>query len=331
MSAELEVARLVATLSSLGGVESSIEFRAGTILLSTDLSSSARPWTVVCGGNTVAATWSQGITPYDGAPCVLALITVDNKSTYHVMYVANSQPAVSGVATVTAFSAGAATCTVSQNGNTYTVQRAASYTPTVGDTVVVQTIAGQSYVFQPLTVYVQPTPTQSTAPAPPPSAPTTGNSPIPAGDSGTFTPAYGVWNSYYGQDLAQGDGYVPESEGYWFYNGGTLGLASKTTLTRIGFWIPPRMQAGAYNNTQTLHIYTHNASYKGGGEPSRVDGPFDVAIPPYFGGGWVNLPTSFAGTLKAGGGIAIAGDPYIVMQGVGRNGQSGALSVDWSM
>ena len=326
----LETARLADTLSSLGQ-GNNVEFRPGTVRLTTaQVSGGAQSWFVQCGGKTVDATWNNDLSPWDGAPCVLALITVEKKTTFHVIYIAAAHPQAAGVGTVTGFTAGQPTCTVSLYGNSYTVQRASSYTPTVGDTVVVQTIAGQMYVFAPLTVYTPPPPPTPPAPPPPPAAATTGTSTIPAGDSATWSNGYN-WNSYYGQDVFQGNQYVPMSSGYWFYNGGTSGLASKTSITAIRFWCPPRKQAGSYNNTLNAHFYAHTSSYRPGGQPTNVVGPFDIAIPPYFGGGWVNLPLSFAATLQGGGGISIAGDPYMGFVGVGGNGNSGALSVDWSM
>lgn len=324
-SAEVEVGRLASTLAGIAVTGASVELRVGQIRYDAP----TQTFYVTSGGTKVTAVWNPDIIPYDGANCVLLLATTGNVSTYFVAFLAGSAAAPGATGKVTAFSAGQPTCTVQVGTISYTAQRAASYTPTVGDVALLTFAAGQVYAIAPLTVYTPAIIPPAAGTAPPPPAPVTGNSTIPCQDSGTWTDGYN-WNSYFGQNTYSGSGYVPRSTGAYFYNGGTLGLADKTTLTAIRFYLGPRRSSGNYNQAATVHFYTHNAQSRGGGEPTRIDGPFDVSIPAGWGGDWITLPGSFAATLKAGGGVSLAGDPYVGFTGVGENGNAGALSIDWS-
>jgi hypothetical protein len=192
---------------------------------------------------------------------------------------------------------------------------------------ICQEVAGILYAILPLTIYVPPAPPPAPPPPPPPPPPQTGTSTVAAADSGTWTAAIGGWNSYFHQNVYSGSGYVPPSTGAWFYNGGTSAFSGKKILG-AQFFLPARRQAGSYNSVVTIHLYAHGSSYRGG-EPTRY-AEYDVTVPPYFGGGWINLPSSFFAVLFGGGGISIAGDPYVGFTGVGENGNSGALSVNWS-
>lgn len=324
-SAEVELGRLASTLAGIAVAGASVELRVGQIRYDTP----SKTFYVTSGGNPVTAVWNQNIVPYDGANCALLLATTGNVSTYFVAFLTDAVPTPGASGKVTAFTAGQPTCTVQIGNNTYTAQRAASYTPTVNDIAILTFAGGALYAVAPLSVYTPPVVPPATGTAPPPPPLVNGNSNITCQDSGTWTDGYN-WNSYFGQNTYSGSGYVPRSTASWFYNGGTLGLADKTNINAIRFWLGPRRNGGNYNVAATVHFYAHNAQSRGGGEPTRVVGPFDVTIPAGWGGDWVALPTSFAATLKAGGGVSLAGDPYVGFTGVGENGNAGALSIDWS-
>lgn len=322
----VEIGRMAATIAGVAQQGSDVQMRVGQIHYDT----TNLVFYVTSGGQPVNAVWNQALVPYDGANCVLLLASQGNNvGTYFVAFITDSVPNPGITAKVTAFTAGQPTCTVKIGNTSYTAQRAASYTPTVGDVAIVFFAAGTAYAVAPLSVYTPPLTTLPAATQPPPGKSGSGNSLITCQDSGTWTDTYN-WNSYFGQNTYSGSGYVPRSTGSWFYNGGTLGLADKTTINAIRFFLGPRRNGGAYNSAATVHFYTHNAVSRGAGEPTRIDGPFDVSIPAGWGGDWVALPGSFAATLKAGGGISIAGDPYVGFTGVGENGNAGALSIDWS-
>lgn len=324
--ASLETSRMVGTLSDMAKAGAQVEFRSGIIFQTTD--PAPDQWVVSSGGITVSAIWNNNLIPYDGAQCVLAMAKTGTTSVYYVLCITDAIPSLSGPATVTAFTGGSATCTVSQNGTTYTAHRLASYTPTVNDVCLILDMGGDLYAVGSLTVYTPP-PKATTKPPPPPPVRRTGTSLYTATDSGTWTSAYGGWNSYFGQNVYSGSGYVPPSTGSWFYSGHTKGVAGKT-ITSIQFYLPPRRNAGAYNSTATVHFYAHNRATRSGSEPTRVAGPYNLNVRAHWGGGYISLPGSFASALQAGGGISIAGDPYVGFTGVGGLGSSGALRIGWS-
>jgi hypothetical protein len=322
-SAEVETARLVRTLAGITG-GASVQLRPGQICYDA----AAQSFYVMSGGTRVTAIWNQGIVPYDGANCVLLLATESGSSIYFVAFITDAGPTPGPAGTVTAFTAGTSTCTVQVGAATYTAQRVASYTPAVGDTALLTFAGGNIYATCALSVYTPP-PVAIVTTAAPPAVKITGTSNIPCQDSATWTDGYN-WNSYFGQNTYSGSGYVPRSTAAWFYNGGTNGLADKTNIGAIRFYLAARRNSGAYNSTATVHFYAHNAQSRGAGEPARVAGPYDLNVAAGWGGGWVTLPQSFAAALQAGGGVSLAGDPYVGFTGVGENGNAGALSIDWS-
>jgi hypothetical protein len=106
------------------------------------------------------------------------------------------------------------------------------------------------------------------------------------------------------------------------------------TITRIRFRVPQRRTVGSYNSALTLHLYAHTSAGRPGGDVTRVAGPTDTTIPagwnPSPGDGFIDLPTSIASTLIAGGGISISGDPYLSFIGKPADPASGQLLIDWS-
>jgi hypothetical protein len=292
---------------------------------------SSNRWLVFSGGVPVEATWNPDLIPEDGGKCLLLLASEDNKSQYFVICRLGPSSSPGPTARVSAFTGGQPTLTIeADDGTSYTAIRASGYTPVVNDRAILTYGRGNIYAVGAQAVYTPPyvPPAEVPIVAPPP-PPARGTSNIPCQDSATWTYSYGKWNDYYKQNVYTGSGYAPSCSGSWWYNGGTWGLGDKPNITRIQFWLPPRRAAGGHA-TANLPIYAHDQAYRGSAEPARVAGPHNVAVPYGWGGGWIDLPLSFAGPLKGGGGISIAGDPYQGYTGVAEHGNSGALSVDWS-
>jgi hypothetical protein len=106
------------------------------------------------------------------------------------------------------------------------------------------------------------------------------------------------------------------------------------TITRVRFRVPQRRTVGSYNSALTLHLYAHTSPGRPGGDVTRVSGPTDWSVPagwnPSPGDGFIDLPTSIASTLIAGGGISISGDPYLSFVGKPSDPASGQLLIDWN-
>lgn len=233
-------------------------------------------------------------------------------------------------ATVTAAPGGSDTITVSAGSAEYVVTFLSTYTPTVGDSVRLLWQGGEGTVLAKVGL----TPSVVVAPpatAPPPGAATTGALPVVASDSATYSVGYG-WNSYYGQNLYQGDGSgwgaPADNRGSWFYGAGAAQLAG-ATVTGVQFRLPARKSGGASSSAATAHIYLHGSATRPGGDVTRIDGPFDVSVAPGFGGGYITLPTGWGGVLAAGGGISITGSPYMGFKGRSEDPASGQLQLAW--
>lgn len=205
---------------------------------------------------------------------------------------------------------------------------AKTYTP--GDIVALDWKGGTITALFVVTDYVPPAVDIPATTAPPP-ANNSGELAAFATDSGTWVPSLGYWNVWAAknQNVYTGSygGYT--MFGSWFFNGATRQLAG-AAITRVRFRVPKRFSVGAYNSTGTLHIYVHTNDTRPGGDVARVTGPYDIAIPPNFQGGFVDIPTAAGDQLKNGGGISIAGDPYMGVQGKAEDPASGQLLIGWA-
>lgn len=294
---------------------------AGTMMLN------GSTWEVYVGGKSLPAVWLQSIYPEHGAACLVAITRVSGQATAWVLGGSGAMPVPNHVVTVTVVPSGGTTATVTANGVSYTAYRLTSYTPAVGDKSLAVWMEGTPFLVGALTPAATGDVT-ATAPAPAPAPKVSGSSSFPIRDSGTWTQGYN-WNGYYGPHTYSGSGYVPPSSGNWFYGGATKALADKTNIDRVRFYLGSRRQAGSYNSTVTVHFYVHNANVRGSGEPARISGPFNINVAPYWGGGWIDLPVSVGTTLKSGGGISIAGDPYVGFTAGAAQPAAGTLYVNW--
>ncbi len=300
------------------------EFKAGRVELT------GSTWRVTMGTSPVQAIWLEHVVPRENAPCLLALATLPGGQTTAWVLGMTQQDAMPGNSgKVLVATGGSATITVEVNGVSQTATIVGPYAPVVNDTTLLERRAGTLYAVGKVGATV---PVQQSAPppqAPPPPPIQTGTSEFRSQDSGVHTPAVGGWNGYYGQNVYSGSGYVPPSTGHWFYHGATRGLADKTNLGEVRFYLGARQRAGNYNAAATVHFYRHDNDARAG-EPNRTHGPHDISIPAGWGGGWVTLPQSFGVALKGGGGISIAGDPYVGFASGAASPLSGTLSIDWS-
>lgn len=235
-----------------------------------------------------------------------------------------------GQGTVLTVPASSPTITVTgSDGLVYTATFVASYTPVVGDPVILSWNAATPSVVGKITTTAAPPPPPPPV-QPPPTAPTVGSTPYPAAASDTYWPA-GGWGSWAGggSHVYQGSYGSGQVYGAWFYAGSTAQLAGKN-ITRIRLKLGSRRATGASSSPVTVHVYAHTSANKPGGDVSRTVGPYDITAQPGQGITEYDLPLSFAAVLLAGGGISIAGDPYAGFTGRNSQPESGLLTLDWS-
>ena len=205
--------------------------------------------------------------------------------------------------------------------------------PSVGDLVRLDWQSSTPWIW-PSTAAVVPPPTDPTPPPPtpdpPPPPPQTGSSPFAAVDSGSWQVG-GSW-SFMGKRVAQYRyGSAPENRGAWFYGTGPTQLTGRT-ITRAQVRIPQRQRVGDYNSGATLHLYLISNTGRPTGDVTRTNGPVDIGLGPAgSGNGFVDVPAIWGQTLADhGGGIGIAGSPYIVLNGIDVDPSSGQLVLDWT-
>lgn len=173
--------------------------------------------------------------------------------------------------------------------------------------------------------------TPEAPPPPPPPTAATGEVSLITTASDTYgVGGWGRWATSQGggEDVYSGTWGGYTVTGAWFYGAPRPELQGKT-ITRIRWRRPGRMNVGG-SGSATIHVYAHNSGARPGGDVSRVAGPFDISVPQGAGPGWHDLSLSFAPTLVAGGGISIAGDPYVAFNSRLDDPEAGQLLMSWS-
>ena len=287
---------------------------------------------VMIGGLSQPAAWPSGVYAGRGEPVFVAQLVRRDAPAQNVVLgrVGGDGPRE---ATVTTVPGGSDTITVTANSVDYVATFLAAYTPTVGDRVRLfwqgrdVTVVGK--------VGLTPAPATTAGTTAPPSPKSAGTFSAPAIDSATYWSG-GGWDSIrpYGGIVGQGTIYGTTNviTGAWFY-GNTMAELAGATITRVRFRVPQRRSVGSLNSALTLHLYAHTSPGRPGGDVSRVSGPTDWSVPagwnPGPGDGFIDLPTTIASTLIAGGGVSISGDPYLSFVGKPSDSASGQLLVDW--
>lgn len=286
---------------------------------------------VTVEGVPMAAAWLDGLVLSPGDTVVVATMRArEGQSSALVLGKSHNKPRP-GEGQVTEVPASSPTISVSADGETYSARFLATYTPVVGDNVMLLWQGSMPVVLGEVGVVPAPPPPDVPEPTPdaPPEPKESGVESYPSTDTGTFDVGNGVWSRYYGSHIMQGTSSGYTSQGTWFYGNAPTTLSGRT-ITRFRFKIPSRRHAGNYNSSLTLHFYLHNHRTRAGAPP-RVAGPHDVSIPPRYAGGWVDLPVGWGQAIAdSGGGISIYGDPYGGVTGRYEDPSSGQLELHWT-
>jgi hypothetical protein len=217
-------------------------------------------------------------------------------------------------------------------GVTYNLPFLDSYSPTVADDVAVYWPPDGSggVVLGKLGSTPAPAPVPASVapvvPVAPPSVSSSGLTTFPASDTSQFRG--GRWGAAGDSNLYQGDYGYGDSKGAWFYGTGpTAALTGATVLSckiRVG-----RKSGGSYS-PQTVHLYLHDSRSRPAGDVNRTAGPTDAV----FSIGetrWVDMPAAWGQTIvDTGGGVGISGSPYVVLNGLSVDPESGLLAIEWS-
>lgn len=290
-------------------------------------------WANVRGG-LLMARWIRSVQPMQGAKIIVDIMS-DGKglATALVVGVYGDQPAPS-TGSVLAVGTDQIVFTGDDGGNYTTgffLGPISSYAP--GNPVKLMWADSVPTI---LGVIAAITPPPASDPLPPPVA-------VPVVQSGqetlicTASDTWGVggWGRWAGstgggEQVYSGTWGGQTLTGSWFY-GAPLPVLQGKTITRVQFRVPARLDsAGAYNSAATMHVYAHTSQYRPAGDVGRSVGPSDVVLAAHQQPAWVDLPTSFGAAIAAGGGISIAGDPYIGLVGRRQDPDSGKLLIDWS-
>ena len=288
-------------------------------------------WWANIAGNLVEARWANPITLTQGGKIVVDLTdngTGQSSALVVCGYTDQPRPGTGSVLSV-----GTSTIVVSgDDGSVLTTDRfvGVSYSP--GDPVLLLWDATDSPTVVGKIPVVAPPPRPMLPPSPPAPRPATGTARAAAGKTNTWW-GPGGWGSYSGsqqggEQLYSGNYGSGPVTGSWFYGAAFTNLGNRQ-IAEIRFRLPQRLNIGA-SGSATVHLYAHTSKYQPGGDVNRTVGPFDVTVTKSQGAHWITLPLSFAPVLKAGGGISIAGDPYVGFDGRLKDPQSGRIEMDWT-
>lgn len=287
-------------------------------------------WFAEVGGNVLTCRWLDPIQPLQGGKIVVDITTDEwGQSTALVIGGYTDQPRPSTGTIETVIPAGISTRLVFQgaDGVEYTTDRfIGDYSP--GDPVYVTWDAATPTIIGKITALV-PTPAAPTPSTP--SGPARGETTSVATASDTFgVGGWGRWATSQkgGEDIYSGTWGGYTLTGSWFYGAPKPEMAGKT-VDRIQFKVPARLAVGA-SGPATIHLYAHTAGSRPGADVARVVGPFDIVIPDGWAGGLQDLPLTFAPIINAGGGISIAGDPYVGLASRLKDPESGKIIQDWT-
>jgi hypothetical protein len=281
-------------------------------------------------GNVLPARWFDPVVVVVGDPVLVQISVGKNGGAEAIVRnrIASRPRPANG--TVTATPGGGYVTILGANGVTYDAIYVASYTPTIGDTVILSWPASQPVVLGhttiPATSPLYPSPF---APPPPPPA-TTGATTYAATSSDTYWPGHGwsLWNSG-NKGVFQGG--TDQLTGCWYYSG-SIGQLADRTIDRIQFQIGERLSVFGSDKQAVVHFYTHDDPSRPPGAPVIANGPYDVVATIGQGLTTYDLPPAqFANALQGGGGIAIYGSPYCGFKAVKDQPDSGKLIIDWSL
>lgn len=289
-------------------------------------------WWANMGGNLIDARWLDPIQPLQGGKIVVD-ITKDDRGAATALVIGGytDQPRPSTGSVVEVIPAGVSTQIkiTGADGVEYVTDRfIGDLSP--GDPVYLTWDAAQPTIIGKVQAIAAPPPA---AAAPPPAAVPPGEETLIATASDTWW-GPGGWGSYATsrngeEDVYSGTWGANTVTGAWFYGAPRPVLQGKN-ITRIRVRLPYRRPEAGVSGAITVHLYAHTNGARPGGDVNRVTGPFDIPIPQGFQGGDFDLPLTFAPAIVAGGGISIAGNPYVGFHSRLKDANSGRLILNWS-
>lgn len=191
------------------------------------------------------------------------------------------------------------------------------------DTVIVGLTFGRPVILCRLAKAVAGTPTPQ--PVPPIGQPGSGVSYVVAQNSRTYVG--GAWRTD-AMTAVQGTSVGVANTGAWFYGTAPRSLLVGATITRLQIRL--QRQLGGTVGAQPVHLYLTSDNTQPVGDTTRTAGPTDISMAP--GDSLLaDLPVAWGTQLASstGGGIAIAGDPFLTIEGLATDPVSGQLEFTW--
>lgn len=282
-------------------------------------------------GNRLAARWVDPMVVAEGETVLVQLVigrTGQTEAFVKGRVVSTPRPERG---TVTSTPPSSETISVQgTDGRTYTARFVTSYTPTVGDQVLLSWLGTMPTVVGKVAVTPPPVaPPPAPAPPPPPPPPQTGLAVYGAGETNTLWPpgGWGTWAGGNGR-VYQGQYGSGQVYGAAFYHDGPRQLAGRF-IDRVRFTLGGRINAGSYNSAVTVHVYLTSNNFRPAGDVTTIDGPWNITAWPGQGLTDYDLPASWGTHFVNGAGLSLRGDPYAGFRGRNEQPDAFKLILDW--
>lgn len=283
-------------------------------------------------GNVITARWSDPLVVAEGDSVLVQFIMNKTGLSEAIVRARVGNLARPSRGNITIVPVGSETVTVqATDSRNYLAYFVTSYTPVVGDQVILSWNASIPVIQGKVAMTPAPPPPEPPPPPvpPPPPPPQVGTNVYWASASNTYWPP-GGWGSWAGGRgrVYQGNYGSGDVYGAYFYGGGPRQLAG-ASIDRVRFTLGGRIAAGNYNSPATVHVYLTSNENQPGGNITSIDGPWDVTAWPGQGLTDYDLPVSWGAHFLNGAGLAIFGNPYAGFYGRNEQADSGKLILDW--
>jgi len=157
-------------------------------------------------------------------------------------------------------------------------------------------------------------------------------------DSATWRTDYDYWRTdnddvYQGSWAGYGNYY-----GLYFYNSSSIRSVLQAdggrVITNFRAYLVRKNSSHGYTSAQSVYAYLHNYDSQPGGIPTIYSGPYNVGSFTRGQAKWVDLPNSWAETLRDGTrrgiGFYSGSSPYVILDGQNTSSNRGRLEITHS-
>lgn len=283
-------------------------------------------WRVYRGGKEVQAVWVESASPRTGS-CLLAVDSpgpVGQSMTYVLGMTFATAYRQFDTAQITNVGGNGICSVVFPDGSTNTRARVLGhYNPVVGNVVFVIWRGGEPYLVGQLSYGHVANPPGNAAPLPElPRVAAYGSSQYPSSMHKVWDSEDNMWSVSKGRDLRLS----PTQSAVFAYDGSTKALSEQVTVTAATLSLGRRLQNLSNPGEVKLQVYRSDAEQITSSQPTLLEGPYTITVPPNYDGSPLELPVELAVAMRQGGSITVRSTSTVAFA---DSPQSGYLKFTW--